>query len=154
MARRLKVDTGQDYNLETPSLRNRIWSPTRRFSVRLVPPKKCINFDICNKQQKWVCCYTVNLTHLGFQSEAFPAIFLHRYLSHVWVESHLSNLSLIASKFSGPPALWSPQTCLVTRTCARCASILRTGLEAPSCAPTFEGSYSCLYQEARDRSNL
>ena len=35
--------------------------------------------------------------------------------------------ALKAHKFSGPPALWSPQTYLVPCTCAPCASILRTG---------------------------
>ena len=27
------------------------------------PPKKRVNFDICNKQRKWVFCDSVNLTH-------------------------------------------------------------------------------------------
>ena len=27
------------------------------------PPKKLVNFDICNKRQKWVFCDSVNLIH-------------------------------------------------------------------------------------------
>ena len=31
------------------------------------PPKKRVNFDICNKRQKWVFCDSVNLTHYVFK---------------------------------------------------------------------------------------
>ena len=82
-----------------------------------------------------LCIGSVNLTHLVFQNkfsfvilEVLIELFclLHCLVNSTPWFSQLSNL--ISNKFSGPPAFWSPQTCLVPCTCASCAQTLRTGL--------------------------
>ena len=105
------------------------WSPARRFWVSLAPSqKKRVNFDICNRDDLhgyivyWQC---------QFDTLSFPEqIQFCRPLGAYWIVlsptllGQLDTLvpsALKANKFSGPSAFWSPQTCLVPRTCAQFA---------------------------------
>ena len=83
------------------------------------PPKKRVNFNICNKWQKWIIC------ECQFDTLSFPLRMKFCCPLHCFY--HLNALvpwALKANKFSGPPALWSPKTCFGP---PPCASILRTG---------------------------
>ena len=74
------------------------------------PPKKRVNFDICNKRQKLVFC-DVSIWHTMVSSTNSACNWI--VLSPTLL-GHLDALvpsALKANKFSGPPALWSPQTC-------------------------------------------
>ena len=100
---------------------------------QLGPPKKRVNFDICNRRHKWLYCV---YWQCHFDTLSFPEqIQFCTPLGAYWIVlsptlfGQLDTLALKANKFSGPPAFWSPQLALVPRTCAQ---TLRTGIYGSS----------------------
>ena len=99
--------------------------PRTQILFQFGPPKKRVNFDICNRRHKWVYCV---YWQCHFDTLSFPEqIQFCTPLGAYWIVlsptlfGQLDTLALKANKFSGPPAFWSPQLALVPRTCAPCA---------------------------------